>query len=82
MVDNQSTLQVTVYVLRDSQRQRMGTANALSSTRLRIPDNMVFGPTSLRFEVHPLASRQEPISEQITVTPGQEVRLIVPSTIR
>lgn len=82
VVDNQSTLQVTVYVLRDSQRQRIGVANALTSTRLRIPDNLVFGPTSLRFEVHPLGSRAEPISEQITVSPGTEVRLIIPPSLR
>lgn len=82
IVENESTLQVTVYVLRNSQRQRLGTAESLSSTRLRIPSNMVFGPTPLRFEIHPLASRATPISSEITVSPGQEVRLRVPSTIR
>jgi hypothetical protein len=82
VVENESTLQVTVYVLRDSQRQRLGIAEALGSTRLRIPDNIVFGATPLRFEVHPLASRATPISTQITVYPGDEVRLRVPSTIR
>jgi hypothetical protein len=82
MVENQSTLQVTVYVLRGAQRQRLGTAAALRTTRLRIPDNLIFGVTSLRFEVDPLGSRQTPISEQITVAPGEEVTLVIPSTIR
>lgn len=82
VVENQSTLQVTVYVLRDAQRQRLGTAGALTTTRLRIPDTLIFGPTSLRFEVDPLGSRQTPISEQITVVPGEEVVLRIPSTIR
>jgi hypothetical protein len=82
VVDNQSTVQVTVYVLRDAHRQRLGVANALTATRLRIPDTIIFGPTSLRFEVHPLGSRHEPISESITVARGQEVRLLVPPTIR
>jgi hypothetical protein len=71
-----------LYVLRDAQRQRLGTANALSTTRLRIPDNIIFGVTSLRFEVDPLGSRQTPISEQITVAAGEEVMLRIPSTIR
>jgi hypothetical protein len=82
VVENQSTLQVTVYVLRDAQRQRLGTANALTTTRLRIPDNIIFAPTSLRFEVHPLGSRRTPISEQIMVVPGEEVRLRIPPTVR
>ena len=82
VVENQSTLQVTVYVRRVAQRQRLGIANALTTTRLRIPDSVIFGLTSLRFEVDPLGSRHEPISEQITVSPGDEVRLVVPSTIR
>jgi hypothetical protein len=82
IVENESTSQVTVYVLRDTQRQRLGTAEALGSTRLTIPDNIVFGPTTLRFEIHPLASRATPISTQITVSRGEEIRLRVPSTIR
>lgn len=82
VVENQSTLQVTIYVRRDAQRQRMGDASALSTTRLRIPDNLIFGPTSLRFEVDPLGSRQSPISQEITVSPGEEVVLVVPPTLR
>lgn len=82
VVENQSTLQVTIYVHRESQRQRLGVAPALSTTRLRIPDNIIFGPTPLRFEADPLGSRATPISEQITVSHGQEVRLRIPSTLR
>lgn len=82
VVDNQSTLQVTVYVLRDAQRQRLGIAESLRTTSLRIPDNIMFGPTTLRFEIDPLGSRARPISTQITVSPGEEVRLRVPSTLR
>ena len=82
VVDNRSTLQVTVYALRDAQRQRLGTAGSLTTTRLRIPDSLVFGVTSLRFEVDPLGSRQTPISEQITVVAGEEVRLVIPATLR
>ena len=82
VVENQSTLQVTVYVLRGAQRQRLGTAAALTTTRLRIPDNVMFGVTSLRFEVDPLGSRQTPMSEEIAVAPGEEVTIRVPSTLR
>jgi hypothetical protein len=82
VVDNQSTLQVTVYVLRDAQRQRLGIAESLQYTSLRIPDNIMFGPTTLRFEISPLGSRSRPISMQITVSPGERVTLRVPPTLR
>jgi len=82
VVENQSTLQVTVYVLRGAQRQRLGTAASLRTTRLTIPDNIIFGLTSLRFEVDPLGSRQTPMSEEITVSPGEEVTIVIPSTLR
>lgn len=82
VVENQSTLQVTIYVRRDAQRQRLGDASALSTTRLRIPENLIFGPTALRFEVDPLGSRQTPISQEITVSAGEEIVLVVPSTLR
>jgi hypothetical protein len=82
VVENQSTLQMTVYVLRGAQRQRVGIAAGMRTTRLTIPDNLVFGVTSLRFEVDPLGSRQRPMSEQITVTPGEEVTIRIPATIR
>ena len=82
IVENQSPLQVTVYVLRDSYRQRLGTAESLGSTRLRIPDNVIFGPTNLRFEIDPLGSSARTISTDITVSPGDEITLRVPATIR
>ena len=82
VVDNRSTFQVTVYALRDSQRQRLGTAGALATTRLTIPDHLVFGVTSLRFQVDPVGSRRTPISEQITVSAGEEVTLVIPATFR
>ena len=82
VVENHSTLQVTVYVLRNSQRVRLGIASGLTTTRLRIPDNILFGPTPLRFELDPLASRQTPMTEEITVVPGETVTLRVPSTLR
>jgi hypothetical protein len=82
VVDTQSTLQVTVYVLRGAQRQRLGIAESLRITPLRIPDNIIFGPTPLRFEINPLGSNASPISTEIIVSPGQEVTLRVPPTLR
>jgi hypothetical protein len=82
VVENQSPVQVTIYVLREAHRERLGTAASLGTTRLRIPSHVLFGPTPLRFEISPLASREAPISQQITVVPGEEVTLRIPPTLR
>src|SRR5690606_23626203 len=75
VIDNQSTLQATIYVHRGAERLRLGTASALTETTFEIPRSLIFGPTPLRFEASPLGSRQAPISEQIVVGPGEQVRL-------
>jgi hypothetical protein len=77
-VDNQAFLDMTIYVYRNSQRVRLGTATGNSVTRLTIPPNMIFGATPLRFQADPIGANRSPISSEITVTPGDEVVLTIP----
>lgn len=77
-VDNRAVLDMNIYVLRSSQRIRLGTANGLTTTRLTIPSSIVFGATSLRFMADPIGSNRVPISDDITVLPGDEVTMIIP----
>jgi hypothetical protein len=78
-VDNRSWNAVNVYAIRTSQRIRLGTVQATSTTVLEIPRTLVSGLTTLRFQIDPIGSNRTPISEQITVSPGEEVQLIVPN---
>jgi hypothetical protein len=77
-VDNQAFLDMTIYVYRNSQRVRLGTATGNSVTRLTIPPNMIFGSTPLRFQADPIGGNRTPISSEITVAPGDEVVLTIP----
>lgn len=77
-VDNQAFLDMTIYVYRNSQRVRLGTATGNSVTRLTIPPNMIFGATPLRFQADPIGGNRTPISSEITVAPGDEVVLTIP----
>jgi hypothetical protein len=77
-VENQAYLDMTIYVYRSSQRIRLGTATGNSVTRLRIPENLIFGATPLRFQADPIGGSRSPISSEITVTPGDEVVLTIP----
>lgn len=77
-VDNQALLDMTVYVFRGTQRVRLGLAGGLKKTRFAIPQGIVFGTTSLRFQADPVGGRATSLSEEINVTEGEEVVLLIP----
>lgn len=77
-VENRSFNDVTIYVVRSSQRIRLGSVSGASTQTLPIPSNVIFGPTSLRFIAAPLASNQREITQEITVAPGDQVEMIIP----
>jgi hypothetical protein len=77
-VQNQAFLDMTIYVYRGPQRLRLGTANGNSTSRFTIPASLIFGATPLRFQADPIGSNRASISEEITVSPGDEVTLMIP----
>mgnify|MGYP000285993767 FL=1 len=77
-VQNQSWLDVNVFVLRGAQQVRLGTVEGATTRRLRIPSTLLFGPTPLRFRIDPIGSGRAPVSQEILVSPGETVRLVVP----
>lgn len=77
-VENQAFLDMTIYVYRNSQRLRLGQASGNSTTRLTIPRSLIFGATPLRFQADPIGSNRASISQEITVSPGDEVTLTIP----
>ena len=81
-VTNQSWLDVNVYVLRSSQRLRLGTVGANQTQRFTLPQNLVFGATSLRFLADPIGSSRTAQSFEIVVSPGDEVSLTIPPGVR
>lgn len=81
LVDNQALMDMTIYIWRSAQRIRLGTATGVSKTRFTIPQGIVSGITTVRFQADPIGSSRAPISEQITVSEGDEVELRIPPTI-
>jgi hypothetical protein len=78
-VENQSTLLMTIYAVRGAgERRRLGQANSLSTTHLTIPSTLVFGITSLRFQADPVGSDRTPVSQSITVSPGDTLVMTIP----
>ena len=81
-ITNQSWLDVDVYVLRSSQRIRLGTVGANQTQRFTLPSRLVFGATPLRFLADPIGSSNVAQSFEIIVAPGDEVSLTIPPGVR
>src|SRR3954468_5949352 len=70
LVENRSWSQQTIYVVQGAQRARLGQVAGASSRTFVIPRNVIFGATVLRFIADPLGGNQLPVSQEITVAPG------------
>ncbi|MFN2563459.1 MAG: hypothetical protein ABR499_00435 [Gemmatimonadaceae bacterium] len=81
-VMNQSWLDMNMYVLRSSQRIRLGTVGANQTQRFRLPANLIFGATPLRFMADPIGSSRTAQSFEIVVSPGDEITLTIPPGVR
>ena len=77
-VRNDNYLDHNIYlVLQGLQRVRLGTARGLTTTRLTIPPQYVFGASVLQFLADPIGGTVSPISERVSVSAGDEVLLYI-----
>src|SRR5205085_449256 len=77
-VVNQGFLDRNIYVMRGSERIRLGTVTGNSSQTLTIPASIVPAVTSLRFVADPIGGNAPPATEEVSVSPGDQVVLTIP----
>jgi len=77
-VQNQGFLDATVYVYRGGSRTRLGAVTGNSTAVFTIPKVLVQPATQLRFLIAPIGGQRQPISEEVTVSPGDQVGLVIP----
>lgn len=77
-VDNRGFVDMTIYVVRNSQRIRLGTATGNQKTQLAIPPGILSGISTLRFIADPIGGRRNSVSEEISVVPGDRIGLMIP----
>lgn len=77
-VDNQAFLDANIYVIAGGQRQRIGTTTGAGAKVFELPRGIMFGPTQLSFLIDFIGSQRSPISDAITVSPGDTVVLLIP----
>ncbi len=77
-VENRNFLDMKIYVvLRNSEQIRLGTVTGNSTEVLFIPEGLVIGVSTLRFVADPIGGNQTPISQEISVQPGEMVELTI-----
>ncbi|HEY7879092.1 MAG TPA: hypothetical protein VIC55_12740 [Gemmatimonadaceae bacterium] len=78
-VDNQGFSDMNIYAISGGQRVRLGTAIGSRETRFKLPSYLITTLTQLRFLADPIGGNRLPVSEEITVSPGDVVTLRIPS---
>ena len=78
-VENRAFLDMNVYVISDGGgRQRLGTVTGNTDQEFVIPEYIIGPANSVRFLVEPIGANRAPISNSLSVRPGQTVTLTIP----
>jgi hypothetical protein len=77
-VENQSFSDMVIYAVSGAQRVRLGLATGNSTKSFTIPIYLIRGAGPLRFLADPIGSNRTPISEELSVQPGDIVGLTIP----
>lgn len=77
-VQNQGFTDMVVYAVSGGQRIRLGLATGHSTKSFTIPRHLVRGAGPIRFLADPIGGNRSPVSEEMTVQPGDIVTLTIP----
>ena len=76
-VENNDFNDMRVYVVVNGQRTRLGIAPGLKTTVFTIPRYLISGASNLRFVGDPIGGHRTPVSEEINVTPGDQLVMVI-----
>lgn len=77
-VENQGFADMVIYAVNGGQRIRLGMATGNSTRSFPLPTYLVRTGRSLRFLADPIGGNRTPVSEEMTVQPGDIVTLTIP----
>lgn len=77
-VENRGFTDMIIYAVSGGQRVRLGMATGNSTKSFAIPSYLVRGAGPLRFLADPIGGNRTPVSEEMTVRPGDIVSLTIP----
>jgi hypothetical protein len=77
-VENRGFADMVIYAVSGGQRIRLGIATGNSTKAFTIPSTLLRGSATLRFLADPIGGTRTPISEEMSVQPGDIVTLTIP----
>jgi hypothetical protein len=77
-VQNHGFTDMVIYAVHGGQRLRLGLATGNSTKTFTIPRHLVRGAAPIRFLADPIGGNRTPVSEELTVQPGDVVTLTIP----
>jgi hypothetical protein len=81
-VENRAFLDMNVFVIGDGgSRQRLGIVTGNTDQEFVIPDYIIGPANTVRFLIEPIGSNHAPISNSLSVQPGQTVTLTIPPNV-
>jgi len=77
-VENQGFADMNIFVLSEGRRVRLGTVTGNTTATFTIPADLVGGAREMRFLADPIGGSSRPVSDDISVLPGDHVSLVIP----
>jgi hypothetical protein len=77
-VENRAFADMVVYAISGGQRVRLGLATGNSTKTFTVPRYLTGGAGPIRFLADPIGGNRTPISEEMSVRPGDLVTLTIP----
>ena len=77
-VQNQGFADMVIYAISGGQRVRLGLATGNSTKTFTVPRYLTVGAGPIRFLADPIGGNRSPVSEEMTVQPGDLVTLTIP----
>jgi hypothetical protein len=77
-VENRDFSDMVIYAVSSGQRTRLGTATGNSTQSFVLPQSLVRSGGTLRFQADPIGGNRAPVSEEMSVQPGDVLTLTIP----
>jgi hypothetical protein len=77
-VQNQGFTDMVIYAISSGQRVRLGLATGNSTKTFTVPRYLTGGAGPIRFLADPIGGNRTPVSEEMSVHPGDLVTLTIP----
>lgn len=77
-VENRGFADMVIYAISGGQRVRLGLATGNSTKAFTIPRYLLTGAGPIRFLADPIGGNRTPVSEEMSVRPGDLVTLAIP----